>query len=316
MAKTFSVKYEQIPLSEKPPNALKPKYWGTWAMSGAMYLLSRPGLKQRTKIGKALGELSYHLAKDRRHIAEKNIDACFPELPPEQRKQLAKKTLIENTVGIVETAAAWWRPPEDFLNCTEFYGTEHLLNTLEQGHGVLLIGGHYTTLDMGGSLLSLITKYDVTYRANNDPVLDWVIRKGREHFTDHQLERSQVRGILKALRSGRVLWYAPDQDYGRQRSVFAPFFNVPTATVKATSKFSMQPNTKVLFISHFRKKDDSGYAVFFSPPLKNFPTGSEEEDARIVNEHLEKEIRRVPEQYMWVHRRFKTRPKGGKPFYK
>lgn len=285
-------------------------------MSGLMYALSRPGLKQRTAIGKALGTVSFYIAKERRRIAKKNIEACFPELPREQRKKLIKKTLIENTVGIVETAAAWWRSPQDFLPYTEFYGSENLLNPLKEGHGVLLIGGHYTTLDMGGALLSLVTDYDVTYRANNDPVMDWVIRKGREHFTDHQIERSEVRQIFKALRSGRVLWYAPDQDYGSKRSVFAPFFSIPTATVKATSKFAAQPNTKVLFISHYRKKDDSGYAVFFSPALENFPTGDETEDARIVNQHLEQEIRRVPEQYMWVHRRFKTRPKGEEPFYK
>ena len=315
MAKKLRVKYEQVPLTEQPPEALHPKHWPTWAMSGLMYLLSRPSLKQRTAIGAALGEISYRFAKSRRHIAEANIDACFPELSPQQRQKLTKKTLIENTIGIVETAAAWWRPPQDFLECTDFYGTENLLGTLEKGHGVLLIGGHYTTLDMGGSLLSLVTPYDVTYRANNDPVLDWVIRKGRESFTDHQIERTQVRSILRALRSGRVLWYAPDQDYGSQRSVFAPFFNVATATVKATSKFSAQPNTKVLFISHFRKKNNSGYAVFFSPPLKDFPTGDETEDARIINAHLEQEIRRVPEQYMWVHRRFKSRPKGEEPFY-
>ena len=156
----------------------------------------------------------------------------------------------------------------------------------------------------------------MTYRANNDPVIDWMIRKGREQFTTHQIERTQVRSIFKALREGRVLWYAPDQDYGSHRSVFAPFFSIPTATIKATSKFSAQPNTKVLFISHFRKKDDSGYAVFFSPALENFPTGDEVEDARIINEQLEKEIRRVPEQYMWVHRRFKSRPEGEQPFYK
>lgn len=316
VAKVLKVKYEQIPLSETPPDAWAPKHWPTWALRGMMYLLSRPNLKQRTAIGRALGQISYRVAKSRRRIAEANIHACFPELSKEQRERLIKKTLVENTIGVMETAAAWFRPTEEFLDCTEFYGTENLLNPLKEGHGVLLIGGHYTTLDMGGALLSLVTPYDVTYRANNDAVLDWVIRKGRERFTDHQLERSEVRQVLKALRGGRVLWYAPDQDYGWRRSVFAPFFGVATATVKATSKFAAQPNTKTLFISHFRKKDDSGYAVFFSPVLENFPTGDETEDARIVNEILEKEIRRVPEQYMWVHRRFKSRPKGEAPFYR
>lgn len=315
MAKVLRVKYEQIPLDEFPKGAFAPKNWPTWAMSAGMFLLSRPSLQQRTAIGRTLGKLSYYAAKERRKIAKKNINACFPELSPEQRKTLIRKTVVENTIGIVETAAAWWRSPKEFLQQTEFYGANNLLDTINAGHGVLLIGGHYTTLDMGGSLLSLLTNYDVTYRANNDPVMDWVIRKGREHFTEHQLERSEVRQVFKALRSGRVLWYAPDQDYGSRRSVFAPFFAIPTATVKATSKFAAQPNTKVLFISHFRKKDNSGYAVFFSPPLKNFPTGDETEDARIINEHLEKEIRRVPEQYMWVHRRFKTRPKGQDSFY-
>ena len=315
MAKVLRVKYEQIPLSETPPDAWASKNWPAWAMRSLFYLLSRPNLKQRTAIGRMLGEISWRLAKSRRRIVEANINACFPELPPEQRRILIKKTLIENIIGVVETAAAWFRPTEELRACTEFYGTENLLQPLREGNGVLLIGGHYTTLDMGGALLSLVTPFDVTYRANNDPVMDWMIRKGRERFTHHQHERSEVRQIMKALRSGRVLWYAPDQDYGAKRSVFAPFFGVSTATVKATSKFAAQPNTKTLFISHFRKKDNSGYAMFFSPALENFPTGDETEDARIVNAMLESEIRRVPEQYMWVHRRFKSRPEGELPFY-
>lgn len=315
MAKVLRVKYEQIPLSETPPDARALKNWPTWALRGLFYLLSRPPLKQRIAIGRILGEISWRLAKSRRRVAATNINACFPELTPEQRRILIKKTLVENTIGVVETAAAWFRPTQEFLACTDFYGTENLLKPLQEGHGVLLIGGHYTTLDLGGALLSLVTPYDVTYRANNDPVMDWVIRKGRERFTAHQHERSEVRQVMKALRSGRVLWYAPDQDYGSKRSVFAPFFGVATATVKATSKFAAQANTKTLFISHFRKKDNSGYAMFFSPALDNFPTGDETEDARIVNEMLEREIRRVPEQYMWVHRRFKSRPPGEPQFY-
>lgn len=315
MAKIFSLKYTQIPLDEHP-NWKQARNWPAGILRVLMFMISRLSVKGRVILGTLLGHILFRVARSRRNIVTKNIQACFPDLSARDQKALIRQAFLENVIGFMETAAAWWRPPEHFRDITEFHGTENLLNTLEQGHGVLLIGAHYTTLDMGGSLLSLVTPFKVTYRANNKPTMDWVIRKGREPFTEQQVERSQVRQIFKALRQGKVIWYAPDQDYGRDRSVFAPFFGVSAATVKATTKLASQPNTKTLFISHYRNEDDSGYSVYFSEPLENFPSGDETQDAKTINKRLEKEIRRVPEQYMWVHRRFKTRPMGEPNFYK
>ena len=173
----------------------------------------------------------------------------------------------------------------------------------------MLIGAHFSTLDLAGALLSQAVDLDVIYRYNKNPVIEWAMRHGRERRFKEVIERSDARTVLTRLKDGHTIWYAADQDYGRKVSVFAPFFGVPAATITATSRFARFNSSPAVFISHFRDAATRAWSLHFRE-IEAFPGADEIEDARRINEVIESEIRRHPDQYLWLHRRFKTRPEG------
>jgi len=257
-----------------------------------------------------MGRLSYRLAGRRRHICEVNIALCFPEMTADERQQLVRQTFESNGMGIMEIGLSWYRHPSEFMDRVEVYGLENLENAHAQGRGVLLVSAHFCTLELVGGLVTQLFPVDITYRAHKNPLFDTLMLRGRQRHYDAVIERKQVRRALRRLGDGHVLWYAADQDYGPRHSVFAPFFNRPAATITATSKFARYNHSPVMFFAHYRKPDHQGYELHFSPPIEGYPSGDDEQDAACINRHIEAAIRRHPEQYIWLHRRFKTRPEG------
>jgi len=292
-----------------------PRYWLTWLGLGLMRLVALLPYPTQITLGRALGHLLYLFAHRRRNIAITNIAKCFPELSSVEQEMLAKQSVIENAIGLIETCIAWWNWQDIKLDDIEVHGAEHLERAHAEGRGVVLVGGHYSTLDMGGVLMSKINIVDVMYRVNKNPLFDLVMRRSREKFCNEVIERRNMRTVIKCLKKGNIVWYAPDQDYGPKHSVFAPFFGVQAATITATSRLAKINNSPILILSHHRRADNKGYTVSITPPLENFPSGDDITDATNINVALEKEIRKYPAQYMWVHRRFKTRPEGEAPFY-
>ncbi|RLA04886.1 MAG: lipid A biosynthesis acyltransferase [Gammaproteobacteria bacterium] len=266
-------------------------------------------------LGALFGKLLYRVAKRRRHITEVNIKLCYAELSPEQQQIMVKKVFEENAIGLIETAVSWFRDPAYSRKRLTVEGLEHLNQAKSLGRGVLLVGAHYTTLDMGGVLITDVSELDVMYMPNKNPFVDRLIKRSRERYCDRVIDRKNIRGVYKSLKDGHVFWYSPDQDYGKKSSVFAPFFGINAASVKFTTKFANINNSPVVILSHHRKPDNSGYIVRFSKALEGYPTGDDVADATLINQKLEAEIRKCPEQYMWVHRRFKTRPDGEQGFY-
>lgn len=292
-----------------------PRYWLTWAGLLLLWLTTRLPFSAQLGIGSLLGHLLFHLARRRRHITEVNLKLCFPELSDQQQKDLVKRTFIANAIGVIETAYSWWASDKRVEPLVEMKGIELLHDALKQGNGVLLLGAHYTTLDLAGRFLSYYLDFDVTYRKHNNPVMDHFIVNSRKKRFGNVIERKEMRRALKSLKKNRVVWYAGDQDYGRKQSVFVPFFGIPAATITATSRLSSFNNSPVLLSSYYRKPDNSGYIFEISTPFDSIPSGDDSADATLINEVLEAAIRKHPEQYMWVHRRFKTRPDGNKHFY-
>lgn len=267
-------------------------------------------------LGKCIGLMALRLTKKRRHIAEVNISLCFPELPKAQQGALVRNTFIANGIGIMELGIAWFRNPAKLTNITEVHGKEYLDNALAEGNGVLLLGGHYSTLDLGGSLVTEFIEADVMQRDHNNPLMNAVMTRARERRYGAALGARDLRGLFRSLRNNRTVWYAADQDYGRKDIVFAPFFGVPTGTITATSRIAARSRCKVVPFSHFRRQDKPGYDIYFHPPLDPFPSDDDMQDATEINQILEREIRRAPDQYLWMHRRFKTRPDKDDPgFY-
>ncbi len=295
---------------QSPRHYLTPRFWPTWLAHGAIWLAARLPFRWQMAIGRVIGRLSYHFARRRRQICETNIALCFPELSEEQQRRLVKDTFLSNGMGIMEIGLSWYRRPEEFMDRVTAHGVEHVEAAHAQGRGVLLVSAHFCTLELIGGLAAQLFPVDITYRAHKNPLFDALMKRGRERHFGAVVERRQVRQALRRLREGHTLWYAADQDYGPRHSVFAPFFNRPAATITATSRFARYNDSPVIFFAHYRTPDHQGYELYFSKPLEDYPTGDDVEDATRINRLIEAAIRRHPEQYIWLHRRFKTRPEG------
>ncbi len=294
-------------------NFLHPRWWPTWVIVSLMWLMAQLPLRLQWVLGKGIGELAYRLIPRRRHIAEVNIRLCFPEQSPAEQQALVRKTFHSNGIGIMEIGLAWFRNPKAFRTITEVHGLEHIEAAQARGNGILLLGGHYSTLDLGGSLVSLFIEADVMQRDHNNPLMNAIMTRARERRYGVALGSKDLRGLLKRLKQNRTVWYATDQDYGRKGIVFAPFFNVPAGSITATSRITERSGCTVIPFSHFRREGKPGYDIYFHPPLLDYPSGDDLKDATLVNHTIEQEIRRHPDQYLWMHRRFKTRPSPDDP---
>lgn len=291
-----------------------PRYWSTWIGLGLFYLVGRLPLRVSLKLGAGLGKLFYYLAPARRRIAEINIALCFPELSAQQQDQLVRGTLRSVGMNFVEGATALWGPSEVIRDLHTVTGLEYLQAARARGQGVLLVGAHFTTIDISGRALCQHERFDVLYRSDPNPLFDYMIKRARETFAGNAIPRNDTRQMIKNLRQGHVIWYAPDQNYRTPHIVFAPFFGVPAATVVATSRIARLGKAAVLPVAHFR--DEQGhYHVNIKPPLEDFPSDDDLADATRINAIIEEAVRQHPEQYLWVHRRFKTRPPGEPELY-
>ncbi|WP_239995709.1 LpxL/LpxP family Kdo(2)-lipid IV(A) lauroyl/palmitoleoyl acyltransferase [Nitrincola tibetensis] len=282
---------------------------------GLLRLLVRLPYSAQLILGKWVGLGLYFLARDRRNVTEVNVRLCFPELNSEQQKKYVRDIFMNNGIGIFEAAMSWWAPDAWFKDRVTLIGTEHLEEALAEEKGVILLGAHFSTLDIGGLLFSYYYPVDAMYRKNNNPLLEDVITRGRLRFFKSAIERSDIRTVIRNLRKNHIIWYAPDQDFGMHQSVFAPFFGVPAATITATSRMVKLNGSPILMLAQHRTPDNR-YELEIFPILRPFPTGDDVQDATLINAEIEKAIRKDPTQYMWVHRRFKSHPKGKNYLYK
>jgi len=292
-----------------------PRYWLTWSGMGLLWLLNHLPYRGQLFIGRLLGLSLYHLARGRRHVVDVNVRLCFPERDAAGQRRLVREIFINNGIGVFETAMAWWSPKTWFDTRTVLKGREHLEAALAQGKGVMLLGAHFSTLDLGGLLFAQFYPVDAMYRRHNNPLMEKIITRGRSRYFGQSIERSDIRSVIRALRKNHIIWYAPDQDFGIKQSVYAPFFGVPAATITATSRLVKLNGSPILMLGQHRLPDGR-YELELFPVIEPFPTGDEEADAARVNAELERAIRKDPAQYMWVHKRFKTHPKGKNYLYR
>ncbi|MAZ89180.1 MAG: lipid A biosynthesis acyltransferase [Cellvibrionaceae bacterium] len=293
-----------------------PRYWPTWIGISLLRLWAKLPWSLQCAIAKLLAFAAYRLAKRRRNIVNTNLKLAFPEWDATERENKTKQVLFDNMLGLVETAKAYSRPPESFRSKTTFKNVDILQSAIDQGRGVLLLGAHYSHLDFGGSLLSMVCAPNAIYRPNNNALMDRYIKQGRLSFIDNVIERSDMRTIAKTLKQGKIVWYPPDQDYGKKHSVYAPFFGVNAASIIATSRLVRFNQSPVVVMSVVRHGNSDHYTLEFHALDEDFPSGDDIKDATIVNQALERCIRKAPTQYMWTHRRFKTQPEGRAKFYK
>ena len=297
---------------------LHPRFWLLWLGLALLWLVVQLPYAWLLGLGRGLGALMLVGARSRRQIAARNLELCFPELSAAERARLLRENFASNGIAFFEMAMSWWWPRARLARLAHIEGLEHLQAAQRDGQGVILMSLHFTTLEIGAALLGQRHTIDGMYREHDNPLFDYIQRRGRErHNLDATaIEREDVRAMLKVLRAGRAIWYAPDQDYGRKQSIFVPLFGVPAATVTATTKFARLGKARVVPFTQQRLADGSGYRLVVHPPLEDFPGESEEADCLRINRWIEQVVRECPEQYLWAHRRFKTRPEGEASLYR
>lgn len=291
---------------------LSPKYWPTWLGLGLLVVVAYLPWRFRLFFGALLGKLLYTFAKERRYIVSTNIKLCFPELSTSEQEKLIKDCFIENGRGLIDTIVGWFRNPKQFQQILDIKNLDVLDAAQAKGRGVILLGAHYTTLDFSANLVSLQIDLAVTYRPHKNALFDAFMLRGRLKNTNGVFDRYDIRGTIRHLRKKNIIWYAPDQDYGPDHSVYAPFFGQPAATITAASRLAKFNNSPVLLACHHRNDTTKTYEVEFYPFPEDYPGEDDIADATYMNQQLEKAIRVHPAQYMWTHKRFKTQA-GGKP---
>lgn len=300
------------PVFEK--SFLGPRFWPTWVLLGFLWLIAQLPVRLNQAIGWCFGGLLFWFAPGRKRIAEINIARCFPELDAKAQARMVREVIMSCGYSFAETAMALWGQVDKMRGRYELTGLEHITKAQAEGKGVLLMGSHLTTIDISGLIMSYHVKADVLYRSDPNPLMSYAIAKARSRVNDDAIHRNDTRKLIRNLRKGHIVWYAPDQDYRSAQTVFAPFFGVQAATVVATSRIAKMSDAAV--IPFFCYREPKGrFRLVVHPALDNFPTDDDLADATRVNAILEQAIRVAPGQYLWVHRRFKTRPEGEESFY-
>ncbi|MCF1428723.1 MAG: LpxL/LpxP family Kdo(2)-lipid IV(A) lauroyl/palmitoleoyl acyltransferase [Shewanella sp.] len=304
-APKFSVKY------------LLPQHWGTLLLVAVVYLVSLLPWRLQFWLGKGIGRLSMLLLPRRRRIIERNLELCFPGMSVTERQQLVNANIDNTGLGLLETGMAWYWSDARIARHVSFEGFDHIEPLLAQGHGVLLVSVHSLNLELGARACGLKLSGMGVYRPNNNPCFDYFQYKGRTRGRHEMIHRKDVKTMLDSLRQGRVLWYAPDHDYGLRRSAFVPLFAVDQAcTTTGTSLLVDETDCAIVPFTIVRTDDSGHYTVTFREPLQEaFPKHSPEGGARAINKLVETSILAAPSQYMWLHRRFKTRPEGQPSLY-
>jgi Kdo2-lipid IVA lauroyltransferase/acyltransferase len=291
---------------------LAPRQWPAWVGVAVIWLIARLPQRALMWVGRRAGALVLRVPSERRHIAETNIALCFPELDATERAALVDANLRDIGLMLVEFALGWMGSDRRMTAIpTRIEGLQYLEAARAQGKGVLLVGGHFSHLELCARLVSQRIRIAGMYRRMDSAAFEWVVLRARLHYAAAMFDKDDIRGTVKYLRGGGTLWYAPDQDMRSKDSVFVPFFGVPAATITATHHLARMSGAVVIPFFHRRLPDGSGYALRLGAPLENFPGSDVLDDTARVNACIEQMAREAPAQYLWVHKRFKTRPDDG-----
>jgi len=295
---------------------LAPRHWAAWIGVGVIWLIARLPFRTLMRLGRVAGRLALHLNPERRRIAATNIALCFPELGETAQKALLRANLCDVGMMLAEFALGWMGSDRAIANVpVTVEGLEHLEAARAAGRGVLLVGGHFSHLELSARLVSSRIRIAGMYRRMDSEVFEFAVLRARLHYADAMFDKDDIRGTVRYLKKGGTLWYAPDQDMRSKDNVFVPFFGVQAATITATHHLARLSGALVIPFYHRRLSGDAGYAMRLGAPLADFPSDDAERDTAQVNAQIESMAREAPEQYLWVHKRFKTRPPGEPKIY-
>ena len=268
--------------------------------------------------GAAFGMLVYYLRPARVEVAKINLSIAFPEKSEQQIQRLCKRNFRQLGMGVFEVGLAWWQQRR-LIKTAKIHGLQHLNRALENGKGVILLTSHFTCLETGAHIICDKIPLEAVYKPAKNKVFDYLMVKKRKQHFQHLISNDSPRKMIAALKRNHVLWYAPDQNLRGKDMVFAPFFNQMATAITAPSRLAKISGAALVPYYIKRHKDAASgnviYEIFIQPAVDNFPGDDVNDDAATINRINESLIRHNPEQYLWVHKRYKTRPEGEKPLY-
>ena len=280
-----------------------------------MWLLHFLPLPILAWFGNALGMILYVFATERRRVARINLRLCFPEMGEAERNKLVRRHFRAFARSIIERGLLWWSSAQRIQRLVHVEGLEHFKSV--ENDPVILLAPHFVALDVGGSWLSQYGNMFSVYSNQKNLYLHEKLLQGRSRFGDQLLLSRQqgLRPVVRALREGRPFYYLPDQDLAIKDALFIPFFGVPAATLNTVGRLAEMTSARVVPVTTRMLPHGQGYELRFYPPWENYPSGDMVADTRRVNEFIEQCVLEMPEQYFWLHKRFKTRPEGEERFY-
>ncbi len=286
-----------------------PKYWHVWLGLAAMRLVSMLPHAMQRGIGHIAGVLSFRLVGSRRRVAEENIAKCFPELDSQEQKTLVRRHFDALGLSLIHMAGVWFSPVHKTPRIVSLNGLEHLERAATRGRGVILLMPHVTSTEMGARLLLTRFQFHAVYRRFENPLFQEVMHRRRTVLARKAIPKDNIREMIRSLRTGHAVLYMPDQAYRRKGSIQAPFFSYPAPTNPGTARLARMTDAPVVMFFPYWDWEEKGYRLELFPPLAGFPSSNPENDAARINAAIEALVRRAPEQYLWVHQRFKQ--KGG-----
>jgi Kdo2-lipid IVA lauroyltransferase/acyltransferase len=284
---------------------IAPRYWPTWLALGILRVLEPLPYPVLAWLGRRIGDVLVHLPVTFVRIARRNLELCLPERSASERERILRGHFRSVGIGIFETAISWWGSDARIRKLTQLEGEEHLQAALARGKGAILLSAHFTTLEIGARALCARMPTNIMYRPTNNEVLERFLMRNRGRQAKRAIPRDDVRTLISSLKGNEPVWYAPDQSYRKKGAEMVPFFNIPAATNTATSRLARMTGAAVLPYFAERLPGAKGYRMVIYPMLEDFPTESPADDARTFNALIEAHVRKVPEQYLWIHRRFK-----------
>ncbi|QOI11043.1 LpxL/LpxP family Kdo(2)-lipid IV(A) lauroyl/palmitoleoyl acyltransferase [Blochmannia endosymbiont of Colobopsis nipponica] len=295
---------------------LHPKYWLIWIGIVILYLLVLLPYPIIYYCGTKLGHLAKYFIKYRINIINRNLQLCFPNLATDEKRNLLQKNCESIGMGILETGMAWFWPNWRIKRWCKINGFQHIINAYKKHNGILLIGVHFLTLELGARTFGIFNPGVGVYRPNNNALLEWLQTRGRLRSNKYMIHNKNLKAMLRALKDGETIWYAPDHDYGPKNSIFTKLFAVShAATTIGTYILIKLSNPAIITFIPRRLPNGSGYELLILPNENITPLNDRLTIIKNINKIIEKSILLAPEQYMWLHRRFKTRPTGKSSFY-
>lgn len=292
------------------------RYAPTWIGLGLLRGLGLLPLPVLAVLGRGLGLALYALHAGRRRVVRINVELCFPDLSRRARARLVRAHFKAFGQALVDIAVAWWGSGSRLSRLVRFRGREHYDRALSAGQSIILLAPHFVGLEMGGIRLSMERPMVTMFRHPDNELLRVVIERARARFGLRLVEHNRpLTTLVRQVKAGAPLYYLPDQDAGRRNAVFAPFFGIPTATFAVLGRMAQLADAVVIPCVTRQLPRGRGYEISFRPPLPNFPSGDAQADTERMNRAIEQLVREIPEQYFWVHKRFKTRPRGQARFY-